>query len=59
MTRRLDLGIPQVVSVETLFGAMLLIAVAAIWDNDMWLFGAAFGLLLNAALLRVQEGLRR
>lgn len=57
--RRLDLGVPQVVSVEALIGSMFCIALAAIFEADGWLVGAAVALIVDALLERVRIGLRR
>jgi len=59
MRRRLIFDIPQVVTPQALVGAMLAIMLAAIFDDDAWMYGAGFGLLINAAMVRVGVGLRK
>lgn len=55
---RLVFDLPQILSPLSLIVAMFAIALAAITDSDEWMFGAAIGLLIDALLTRVSNGLR-
>jgi len=58
--RRLEaMDLPQVLSPQALVAAMLVLALSAIVNDDSYLYGAAVGLLIDAAVLRVAAGLRR
>lgn len=54
---RLTLDLPRVLSPQALLGAMLMIVVAALTDDDSWTYAAGVGLLIDAALVRVYVGL--
>lgn len=55
---RLVFDLPQVLSPLALVTAMLAVALAAITESDGWMGGAAIGLLVDALITRVSNGLR-
>lgn len=55
---RLVFDIPQVLSPHALMGAMFMIALAALTNDDSWMRAAGIGLLIDAAFMRVRAGLR-
>ena len=58
MRRFLAPDLPAVLTPPALVGAFFAIVLAAISENDGWLFGAAIGLVVDAFITRVRDGLR-
>lgn len=56
--RRPTFDLPSVLTPHALLGAMLMIVLAALVDDDGWMHAAGAGLLIDAAFLRVYVALR-
>jgi hypothetical protein len=55
---RLVFDLPHVLTPHVLVGAMFMIVLAALTNDDSWMRAAGVGLLIDAALVRVHTGLR-